>query len=44
MPEIEIRPAIADDILIITKLEHNYETSYVWQMQFNQKEDNSEEY
>jgi len=39
MPEIEIRPAIADDIPFITKLEHNYETSYVWQMQFNQKED-----
>ena len=42
MPEIEIRPAIVDDIAFITKLEHNYETRYVWQMQFTQKEDRND--
>jgi GNAT superfamily N-acetyltransferase len=32
MPEIEIRPATANDIPPLTSLEHNYTTEHVWQM------------
>lgn len=32
MPAIEIRPAIATDIVDLIKLEHNYTTDHVWQM------------
>jgi ribosomal protein S18 acetylase RimI-like enzyme len=35
MPEIEIRPATASDIPIISKIEHNYSSEYVWQMEIN---------
>jgi ribosomal protein S18 acetylase RimI-like enzyme len=32
MPQIEIRPAIADDIPDLAALEHDYKSSNVWQM------------
>lgn len=35
MPAIEIRPAIATDIIDMIKLEHNYTTDHVWQMDFD---------
>lgn len=35
MPAIEIRPAIATDIVDMIKLEHNYTTDHVWQMDFD---------
>lgn len=41
MPEIKIRPAIADDIPALLRLEHNYETDFVWRMdfQFSEKDE-----
>jgi ribosomal protein S18 acetylase RimI-like enzyme len=39
MPEIEIRPAVTDDIPKLIKLDHNYETSYVWRMEIQGSED-----
>ncbi|MCJ7701132.1 MAG: GNAT family N-acetyltransferase [Anaerolineales bacterium] len=38
MPEIEIRPAIATDIHALMKLEHNYSSDHVWQMDFRQED------
>lgn len=38
MPEIEIRPAIATDILTLINLEHNYSSDYVWQMDYRQED------
>jgi GNAT superfamily N-acetyltransferase len=35
MPEIEIRPAISSDLAALIKLEHNVETTHVWQMDVN---------
>lgn len=35
MPEIEIRPATASDIPILSKIEHNYSSEYVWQMELD---------
>jgi ribosomal protein S18 acetylase RimI-like enzyme len=32
MPEIEVRPAQADDIPGLVEIEHNYVSDYVWQM------------
>jgi ribosomal protein S18 acetylase RimI-like enzyme len=32
MPEIEIRPADAGDIPVLVGIEHDYKSSYVWQM------------
>jgi ribosomal protein S18 acetylase RimI-like enzyme len=32
MPEIEIRPADADDLPYLIKIEHTYQSLYVWQM------------
>ena len=32
MPAIEIRPAIATDIVAMAKLDHNYTTDHVWQL------------
>ncbi len=32
MPEIDIRPAIAEDIPVLVKFEHHYKSNYVWQM------------
>lgn len=36
MPEIEIRPAKAEDIQAMLEIEHNYSSDYVWQMDFRQ--------
>lgn len=38
MPEIEIRPAAAEDIPALTALDHNYSSDYVWQMEFQPEE------
>lgn len=38
MPKIEIRPAIATDIQALTKLEHNYSSDFVWQMDLRQED------
>jgi GNAT superfamily N-acetyltransferase len=35
MPEIEIRPAVASDILPLTELDHSFATEHVWQMEFH---------
>jgi GNAT superfamily N-acetyltransferase len=35
MPQIEIRPAVPEDIPILTALDHRYTTEHVWQMEFN---------
>jgi ribosomal protein S18 acetylase RimI-like enzyme len=35
MPEIEIRPLLLPDIPVISKLEHYYQSNYVWQMDRN---------
>jgi len=32
MPEIEIRPAVTADIPLLVKIDHSYQTIYVWQM------------
>jgi GNAT superfamily N-acetyltransferase len=32
MPEIEIRPAVQDDIDILVKMDHSYTSDHVWQM------------
>lgn len=39
MSKINIRPAIADDIPQLMRLEHNYETDFVWQMEFQSSGD-----
>jgi GNAT superfamily N-acetyltransferase len=33
MPEIEIRPALDSDSALLEKLEHNYTSDHVWQME-----------
>lgn len=33
MPEIEIRPTISSDLIELVRLEHAYQTPYVWQME-----------
>jgi len=33
MPEIEIRPTVAADMPVLLKLEHSFNTNYVWQME-----------
>lgn len=38
MPEIEIRPATPEDIPSLTKLDHNYASDYVWQMELQREE------
>jgi len=30
MPQIEIRPAVAEDIPLLVALDHDYETTQVW--------------
>jgi len=40
MPEIEIRPAKAEDIPVLVNLDHDYVSDYVWQMDVHQTEDN----
>lgn len=32
MPEIQIRPAVASDLPSLIKIEHGYQSQYVWQM------------
>lgn len=32
MPEIEIRPAVVGDLSFLVKIEHVYQSTYVWQM------------
>ncbi len=32
MPKIEIRPAVVDDMSRISQMDHDFKTSYVWQM------------
>ncbi|MCK4976952.1 MAG: GNAT family N-acetyltransferase [Anaerolineales bacterium] len=38
MPEIEIRPAVAQDIPTLVAIDHNYTTEYVWQMEIQSEE------
>lgn len=38
MPEIQIRPAIAEDIPLLAALDHDYVSEYVWQMDVQQAE------
>ena len=38
MPEIEIRPAISNDIPALMALDHNYTSEYVWQMEIQTQE------
>lgn len=39
MPEIQIRPATAEDIPLLVALDHDYVSDYVWQMDVQQAED-----
>ena len=39
MPEIEIRPAVAEDIPNLIHLEHDYTSDYVWQMELQPPEE-----
>lgn len=38
MPEIEIRPAIAEDIPTLAGLDHTYTSDFVWQMEIQSEE------
>ena len=38
MPEIEIRPAVVQDIETLIALDHNYISDYVWQMEMKHTE------
>lgn len=38
MPEIEIRPAVAPDILNMINLDHHYNSEFVWQMEVHFEE------
>ena len=40
MPEIEIRPAVADDIPALVALDHNYSSDFVWQMDLQPEDGN----
>ena len=40
MPEIEIRPAVPEDLPALVALEHNYVSDYVWQMEVQSEEEN----
>ena len=42
MPEIQIRPAKADDIHSLMALDHNYASDYVWQMDFRSEENQTQ--
>lgn len=41
MPEIEIRPAVSDDIPLLMGLDHHYYSNYTWQIDINQDRDDS---
>jgi len=38
MPEIEIRPAVSQDIPVLISLDHDYVSDHVWQMDISQDE------
>ena len=38
MPEIEIRPAVQQDIPVLVSLDHDYVSDHVWQMDISQDE------
>ena len=38
MPKIDIRPAIKEDIPLLTALDHNYTSDYVWQLDVRSEE------
>ena len=38
MPEIEIRPVMAEDIPTLIAIDHNYTSDYVWQMEIQVQE------
>ncbi len=38
MPEIQIRPAIASDIPVLTAIDHHYTAEFVWQMEIQSEE------
>lgn len=38
MPEIEVRPAIANDIPVLVSLDHDYVSDHVWQMEIARDE------
>ena len=38
MPEIEIRPVMAEDISTLIAIDHNYTSDYVWQMEIQVQE------
>jgi GNAT superfamily N-acetyltransferase len=38
MPQIEIRPAVAEDIPILVSLDHDYVSDHVWQLEISQDE------
>jgi GNAT superfamily N-acetyltransferase len=43
MPEIQVRPAIQEDIITLSHMDHSYTSGYVWQMDYQPaKVDNSE--
>jgi GNAT superfamily N-acetyltransferase len=42
MPEIEIRPAAAEDIPALIALDHNYSSDFVWQMEIQPEENRVE--
>lgn len=39
MPEIQIRPALAEEIPLLAELDHTYASDYVWQMDLQQAEE-----
>ncbi len=38
MPEIHIRPAVAADIPLLTAIDHDYSSEYVWQMEIQSEQ------
>lgn len=39
MPQIEIRPVLAEDLPVLIEIEHDYTSEYVWQMEILQPEE-----
>jgi len=39
MPEIEVRPAVEEDIDKLKDLDHNYTSDHVWQLEYNHDRD-----
>lgn len=42
MPEIEIRPALSEDIPLLASLHHHSQSDYVWQMDFQHRREDNE--